>query len=360
MVRFGVYEVDFGAREIRKAGVRLRIQDQQLKILESLVARPGELVTREELRDRVWPADTFVDFDKNLNVAVAKLRQVLNDSADQPRYIETVPRKGYRFVAPLIEIPPEPNPSTHAGHAELPVGRGSPLRLSPWWAIGLILIVGWLTFRASRPRVDDRLIQLDLQVGNPVSQPAVAPDGTVMTFVTDGHLAVRRLDADGVVQLLGTEGASSPFFSFDGKWIAYFAGRKLRRVSLDGREAAIICDAPSDRGGTWTADGRIIAGLGDSGALYVVNASGGTPQPFTIPQGGATALIQHRRPRSLPGSAGFLFVASTGIADGSIQAVGQMGGSARTVVTDASAAWYLPSGYLVFSAALPCSPPPLM
>lgn len=103
MVRFGPYDVDFTLAEVRKSGVRVRVQEQQLRVLQALVERPGELITRDELRHCLWPGDTFVDFDRSLNVAVAKLRQSLNDSADRPLYIETIARKGYRFIAPVVK-----------------------------------------------------------------------------------------------------------------------------------------------------------------------------------------------------------------------------------------------------------------
>src|SRR5436190_21426557 len=103
MQRFGPFEVDFANAELRKSGLRVRIQDQPLRILQVLMERQGELVSREELQGLLWPADTFVDFERSLNAAVGKLRQTLNDSADHPRYIETVARKGYRFIMPITE-----------------------------------------------------------------------------------------------------------------------------------------------------------------------------------------------------------------------------------------------------------------
>jgi len=97
--RFGVYEVDFRAGELLKSGRRIRLQDQPLRVLEMLLENPGEAITREELRQKLWPGDTFVDFDHGLNNAINRLREALNDSADRPRFIETLPRRGYRFVA---------------------------------------------------------------------------------------------------------------------------------------------------------------------------------------------------------------------------------------------------------------------
>jgi len=101
LLRFGVFEVDLRAGELRKQGKRIKLQEQPFQVLAVLLQRPGEVVTREELRSQNWPADTFVDFDNSLNTAINKLREALGDSADNPRFIETLPRRGYRFVAPV-------------------------------------------------------------------------------------------------------------------------------------------------------------------------------------------------------------------------------------------------------------------
>jgi cholera toxin transcriptional activator len=101
LVRFGVFEVDFDAGELRKNGARIRLQEQPFQVLAVLLERPGQVVTREELRQKIWPADTFVDFDHSLNTAVNKIREALGDSASNPRFVETLARRGYRFLAPL-------------------------------------------------------------------------------------------------------------------------------------------------------------------------------------------------------------------------------------------------------------------
>jgi cholera toxin transcriptional activator len=101
IARFGVFELDITAGELRKNGRKLRLQEQPFQILALLLERAGEVVTREELQQKLWPADTFVDFDHGLNTAVNKLREVLGDSASSPRFIETLARRGYRFTAPV-------------------------------------------------------------------------------------------------------------------------------------------------------------------------------------------------------------------------------------------------------------------
>src|SRR5216110_3102933 len=106
VVRFGTYEIALHSGELRKAGVRIRVQQQPLRVLEILLEHPGDVVTREELRKRMWPNETFGDFDQAVNVAIAKLRGALGDSADNPRFIETLPRRGYRFIAEVAAVNP--------------------------------------------------------------------------------------------------------------------------------------------------------------------------------------------------------------------------------------------------------------
>ncbi|MGD1023172.1 MAG: winged helix-turn-helix domain-containing protein [Candidatus Sulfotelmatobacter sp.] len=101
IARFGVFELDLGSGELRKNGRKLRLQEQPLQVLTLLLERAGDVVTREEMRQKLWPVDTFVDFDHSLNTAVNKLRETLGDSASSPRYVETLARRGYRFIAPV-------------------------------------------------------------------------------------------------------------------------------------------------------------------------------------------------------------------------------------------------------------------
>src|SRR2546422_11099698 len=101
---FGAFEVDLEAGEVRKHGIRLKLQEQPFQVLALLLRRPGQVVTREELRTQLWSADTFVDFDHGLNSAINKLREALGDSADNPRFVETLPRRGYRFVGTVDSV----------------------------------------------------------------------------------------------------------------------------------------------------------------------------------------------------------------------------------------------------------------
>ena len=117
VVRFGTYEVSLQSGEVRKAGLRIRVQKQPMKLLEILLERPGEIVTREELRSRVWTSESFGDFDQALNIAIAKLRTALDDSAENPRFIETLPKRGYRFIADVSVVVADIHPQKPASSA---------------------------------------------------------------------------------------------------------------------------------------------------------------------------------------------------------------------------------------------------
>lgn len=168
VVRFGTYEVALRSGEVRKAGVRIRVQQQPLKLLELLLERPGEVVTRDELRSRVWPDESFGDFDQAVNIAIAKLRSALGDSADNPRYIETLPKRGYRFIAEVSIVEadaqtkrPEPgagDPSIVESPPQLPVGPAVAPKHGPWLIhsvitlVILVLILASLAIWLLRPR----------------------------------------------------------------------------------------------------------------------------------------------------------------------------------------------------------------
>src|SRR6201998_225902 len=107
-LRFGVFELDLRAGELRKHGLRVGLQEQPFQVLAALLEHPGEVVTREELQKKLWPADTFVDFDHGLNKAINKIREALGDSAESPRFVETLARRGYRFLAEVRAVEATP------------------------------------------------------------------------------------------------------------------------------------------------------------------------------------------------------------------------------------------------------------
>src|SRR2546422_7237762 len=135
-LRFGVYELNLAARELRKHGIRIKLRGQPFEILTLLLEKPGEIVTREVMQKRLWPADTFVDFEHSLNSAIKKLLGLLGDSPENSPYIETIPRVGYRFVAP-IQVIQEACPQTATTKREIPASP--PASSMSRWTIVLIL-----------------------------------------------------------------------------------------------------------------------------------------------------------------------------------------------------------------------------
>src|SRR5580700_7930043 len=154
-IRFGGFEADLPSGEVRKSGSRIKLQDQPFKVLQILLEHPGDLVTREELQSRIWPEDSFGDFDHAVNVAVGKLRAALGDSAENPSFIETVPRRGYRFVATLDEPPvtthPQVAPINGARPGNAKTGSGSSRALLTLLAVvGSAFLVGAAFFLGHR------------------------------------------------------------------------------------------------------------------------------------------------------------------------------------------------------------------
>ena len=184
IVRFGLFEADLQTGELRKNGVKVPLQGQPFQVCAILLSRSGELVSREELRQQVWPEDTFVDFDHALNTAITKIRLALGDQADNPRFVETLPRRGYRFIAP-VDKPNSPAPAAVLlqkpiqGDGESTVGIGcSALSLALLFAIGI--------WRFARNRAEARLPPLEVvpMAAMPgfESDPAFSPDGNQVAF----------------------------------------------------------------------------------------------------------------------------------------------------------------------------------
>ncbi len=387
-IRFGVFEVDLHSGELRKQGLRIKLRDQPFQILLLLLEHPGEVVSRDDLQKQLWPGDTFVGFDRGLNKAVNHLRDALGDSAESPRFIETLPKRGYRFIAPVDGGHPngQPTPETRPAVAEQPdhwaraqpldggdATRGLKLKFSPmlpWIVAGVSLgaagISVALLWRATRAP-DRPLIRFSVDLGPEAIRgraasgeffnPVISPDGTRLVFPAKAaddseQLAMRRLDQSNVTILAGTEGAVDPFFSPDGQWIGFFAGKKLRKIPLQGGAVVSLCDtAGLERGASWGEDGAIIANL-DRFHLYRVPATGGEPQLISKPE-------QHgertwRWPQVLPGGENVLFtgaVAASAGADDSanIEVLSLKSGRVKVVRRGGLFGRYLPSGHLSMS-----------
>ena len=326
--RFGPYEVDLHTHELWKFGTRLKLVGQPFEILVLLLERRGELVTRDEMRSRLWPSDTFVDFNHGLNAAVNKLRDALSESADSPRYIETLPRRGYRFIAEVEWTPREP-----AGIVTRPLelveaavvepvakAEAAPVRTMsarPWRrrfglgavAAGVLLFGGaglWVLVRQARLSANAMVQRTRplLSVSN-TSEPAFSPDGKFVAFVRNGEnvsgIYVTRVGSDQLQRLTNNDDDCCPVWSPDGRWVAfsryenkehhiYLAAADVNREftrtagQSAGAQSAAFSEGGNsavrrvDTGGVvplrsemdWSPNGRFIAFTGPSG-IYVTS-----------------------------------------------------------------------------------------
>ncbi|HTS29271.1 MAG TPA: winged helix-turn-helix domain-containing protein [Bryobacteraceae bacterium] len=375
-LHFGVFELNPSAGELRKHGVRVRLQDQPLKVLLCLIENSGEICTREELIRRIWPEGTFVDYDRGLNVAVTRLRQVLGDSADAPRYVETLGRKGYRFIAPVERITPPAAPIEEPSLIDVPpsADQTTPRQVRRWWpyaailGLGLIASAGWWRVVA-RPRPAAKpLVRLSLDLGPDLAAAglgtgsllALSPDGSRLAVSVGGadgkvRLATRRLDQSQLTVLPGTEGGASPFFSPDGQWIAFFANGKLQKMPADGGTPVTLCEADTHAAGrasmyypagSWGDDGNIITALNVAVGLWRVPSTGGTPELLKFKQEPGEI---YRWPQVLPGSGAILFTAARGdYENGTIDVFSFKTGERKTVQRGGIVGRYLPTGHLVY------------
>src|ERR1700733_13382784 len=213
-LRFDGYELDVRAGELRKHGVRLRLRGQPLQVLEILLERPGEVVTREELQARIWPGNAFGDVDHNLHNAVARIREVLGDSPENPRYIETLPRRGYRYVGPVQDLQMPDSATEIVGHTAQPVSFIAPQKrkmklvvvLWALLALGLGALSMWLLAQAGvAPIRSNAALPLKNFSGDPSEEFFV--DGMTDQLITDlakvGSLRV--ISGTSVMQYKGTK-----------------------------------------------------------------------------------------------------------------------------------------------------------
>ncbi len=334
IVCFGVFELNRRTGDLRRSGTRVKLQGQPFQLLAQLVDKPGEVVTREDLRERLWPADTFVDFDHSLNAAIRRLRDTLGDSAENPIFIETVARRGYRFLAPIARKPPidiDEIAPTAAG----PGRRSLASRFGPWIgaaAAGLVLVLlglklGMLLDRAHAPV----LVHISQLTANPeddrIRSAAISRDGKYLAFSDEIGFYLRQIDTGEthsvtlpenlkaasiswfpdnvhIVISLSASGHSSlwelstlgggahklleegrdPAVSPDGKEVAFVAGSKLHQqiwlVDVDGSQLRKLVGDDDDLFGAvaWSPDGTKLAytrakvgyGYGTNGSIEVL------------------------------------------------------------------------------------------
>ncbi len=303
VVRFGLFEADLVAGELRKRGRKVELQDQPFHVLALLLGRPKEVVTREELQKALWQADTFVEFDESLNKAVQKLRQALGDSAENPHFIETLPRKGYRFIA-SVEVPmvPSPAPSVH---------RGRLLWLLVAVAFIAVVAAGaaWFWYKHGEPP-DAELVPVPLTAyPGTEDDPSFSPDGTQVAFqwCPEGpgkncDVYIKQIGVERPFRLTDNPADEySPAWSPDGQTIAFLRDVSPNRVALvliphrQGPERVLTefdeFGASKELQGpylAWTPDAKwlVSTGLDDSHpepSLFLVSVDTGEKRRLTTP-----------------------------------------------------------------------------
>ncbi len=324
------------------------------------------MVTREELQRELWPADTFVDFERGLNRAINKLRESLDDDAESPRFIETLPRRGYRFLV-TVEAAERREPEVAGGTRstdlrsdscqaeDTAATHGSAWKVAlPWVVASVLAVVAvtsyWRLWRYTAPVPEKPFLQVDLNVGpDEVSQPAISADGKRNAFVSRGALSIRRLDQATTTRLAGTEGAFLPFFSPDAQWVAFFAAGKLKKMAVDGGDPIALCDAPHPWGGTWDTDDNIFAALDVSKKdISRLPAAGGVPQQLTNAKSDGSGVLMYVSPQALSGRKGRLLAALNGSSPGSLRVFTPNDGKLKTLVENSTFGRYLTNGYLIF------------
>ena len=255
-LRFDDFELDVRAGQLRKRGVRLRLQGQPLQVLAALLNRPGDVVTREELRSEIWSADTFVDFDHSLHNAIARIREALGDSTEAPRYIETLPRRGYRFIAPVereeAQVPPRSGESVRPGEVPVAPGLGKHRALvTTFLALLVIAFAVWLARMGTHPTsAAPRLNSIAvLPLSNLSGDPSEEffADGMTDQLITDlakvGSLRV--ISRTSVMQYKGTKKAL-PEIARELNVDAIVEGSVIRSGQRV-RVTAQLLQAPTDR-----------------------------------------------------------------------------------------------------------------
>lgn len=316
--RFGPFTVDLTTRELRKSGVRIKLGGQPFEILATLLECPGELVTRDQLRKRIWAEDTFVDFSHGLNAAVNKLREALSDSADDPRYIETLPRRGYRFIAKIDEpegLPLQVAPPPSA--VEDPVWKGpllddewestAPVKrrtlANLWVVVAVSLVLGLYGLRFSLATNDSGVrsaateearlhLARSLESGpsiwrlevahaaqpgasvrvtsspETIAGPQPSPDGKKLVFMAGPNdspqIWVSNLDGSSPQKLTHMGKAGTPRWSPDSRWIAFDSDGRYGQAGIyivsaeGGTVRSLVDDGWNNSVPSWSRDGQWI------------------------------------------------------------------------------------------------------
>jgi Tol biopolymer transport system component/DNA-binding winged helix-turn-helix (wHTH) protein len=386
-VQFGPFEADLHTHELWKYGTRIKLVGQPFEVLAILLSKPGELVTRDALRDRLWPGDTFVDFNHGLNAAVNKLREALSDSADNPRYVETLPRRGYRFIASVTRSSPAqaPAPSEPPPKLEIPAQAENPASIEipsiarreeeevpaapkswrRWYLVAAIAIAAFVFFHTAiwvvnrlstvagardRYTAGQRIRPLTT-VSAETSEPSFSPDGNYVAFRVEGTKAgeggvfLKAIGTEQMVQVTKNAGDCCPAWSPDGQTLAFsrFTENEFQIYMVPlthapdggwtvGAEKKLNTSGITPRRGevAWSPDGKTLAFAGGAG-IIMLNPADASAHRLTEPP----PLSEDWGPSFSPDGKRVLFVRSrdTGFSE-EIMTIPVYGGSVARVASE--------------------------
>ena len=378
ILRFGLFEIDVRERELRRSGLRQKLGPQPFQVLEAMLERPGELISRDELRKRLWPENTFVDHDLALKKCVNRIREVLGDSAESPRFVETVPRIGYRFIAPVENVKAmaagEASSGLDTSVGSIPADRGQERRpkIEVSWArlkelpvsIGVMALLAALAGFLLTHRKEQSPAHADVSSQSvilPLTSiegqhllPAVSPDGSRVAFL---RLAAKReesgiyaavIHSDSLLRLSREGGDYSPAWSPDAREIAFLRDRgeqfQVQTVpALGGGERTIyvgergpLSYETGPGGLTFSPNGQVLAFSEWNGAtrracVKLLSRRDGTTRYLTTPPPG----FHDRRPSFSPRGDQIAFVRSSGpTAIEELWIVSEGGGEAKELTFD--------------------------
>jgi DNA-binding winged helix-turn-helix (wHTH) protein len=363
--QFGVFSYSNTTGELRKDGTLLRLQEQPRRILERLLEHPGEVVTRQELQDELWPSGVNVDFDISLNAAVRRLRQVLSDDAGQARYIETLPRKGYRFIAPLERVEPLVPQSAATPVA---VVRTASFR---WWIVaGSTLVLASLAWviATKRPATIGLVAHASILVPPPQSlavangrNVAVSGDGQTIAFIAsekgDRYIYRRALSEPKAEIVAGTEDADCVLFLSNPASMVWASNRGLFQLSgtgvrslLSWREAQPVADCRGTPAGdilftrAELLPGSATSGL--AGSPWILHR--GAHAPERLPTRYSGPGLEVHIPQQLVDGRYLLFSSNRGALDRSVDILDLQTGRQKMLVSPAMGGWLLPADKLLY------------
>ncbi len=373
-ISFGPFAFDRQSGLLWRDGAEIALPPRVLGVLELLVDRAGQVVARQDLLDAVWK-DAFVT-DTSLAEAVSFLRQALGDDPQAPRYIQTVHRRGYRFLAPVIPDaarPLSPNQAAEIDSGARLVSATSESakaaiswELVPWSVAVLCAALAaaavWGISRQPGPEAPPiARFEVHPAPGTTFhrSTPAIAvsADGRTIAWAactqTSGacSLYTRGIDRLESVAISGSEGASAPFFSPDGRWIGFFADGKLKKIAVSGGSASNLADAPSPGGATWGPNGQIAFAGNAAGGISLLSDEGGIVSALTMPRADR-GEVRHLYPAWLP-SGGLIFTATSTTlpgAPGELTALAPRGREWRTLRSGVTRAAPAGGAYLLLSS----------